>query len=362
MFFLIWIYLQSTSANILQTVCLLLFAETNRLIIDFWSTMNQKSFLLLIQFCSILIRSISADEHLLSSVIFSDCKHLILPQRCQCYHSADQSQLRCHNIQLYDLPKLPNNMRWFALDFSLNNITSIESYAFSEIYVEKLYFHSNLLNRIDPTGFNFIENLKELYLNQNRLTQFSGELLLYPGIQLGKSDFVSSILIDRKREKQKKKTSRFDSVFDFSPETNKKRKCFSRLVLIDKSKCSVEKSSEKLISRRVRRSTKFTIFTVQWIVASTNCLSRTWDWYSSACRQSRILWTNSFDDDRFSWCFCFICLNESVQCEPMTCSRMNRFCQLSADKTNKTMKTSRNPFVCRKTRTDSYHWGKPNGR
>lgn len=205
MFFLIWIYLQSTSANILQTVCLLLFAETNRLIIDFWSTMNQKSFLLLIQFCSILIRSISADEHLLSSVIFSDCKHLILPQRCQCYHSADQSQLRCHNIQLYDLPKLPNNMRWFALDFSLNNITSIESYAFSEIYVEKLYFHSNLLNRIDPTGFNFIENLKELYLNQNRLTQFSGELLLYPGIQLGKSDFVSSILIDRKREKQKKK-------------------------------------------------------------------------------------------------------------------------------------------------------------
>lgn len=125
-------------------------------------------------------------EDQLSSLVFSDCKHLILPQRCQCYHSGDQSQLRCQNIELKFLPKLPNNMRWFALDFSKNQVRQIDSYAFSEINVEKLILQLNQLEFIESTAFDQIENLKALYIDHNQLTQFDPEILEYPGASLGK--------------------------------------------------------------------------------------------------------------------------------------------------------------------------------
>jgi Leucine-rich repeat (LRR) protein len=134
----------------------------------------------------------------LSPLIFSDCKHLILPPRCQCYHSGDESQLRCQNIQLDFLPKLPNNMRWFALDFSSNNLSSIDSYVFSDIYVEKLNLRANQLRSIDLTAFDQIQNLKQLLLDHNQLDEFDPTVLTYPGVSLGNcssrltSSFISS--------------------------------------------------------------------------------------------------------------------------------------------------------------------------
>lgn len=132
-----------------------------------------------------------------SQIIYSDCKHLILPNLCQCYHSGDQSQLRCHNIQLQDLPKLPNNLRWNALDFSSNNLKSIGSYVFSGIHVERLNFKYNYIQTIDLTAFTDIEKLKELYLNNNRLKELEPDILISPGITLGKktSNFKNKNLL-----------------------------------------------------------------------------------------------------------------------------------------------------------------------
>jgi hypothetical protein len=133
----------------------------------------------------LLIFHLTLSQDLISPLIFSDCKHLVLPSLCQCYHSGDESQLRCHNIQLTSLPKLPNNMRWYALDFSFNSITSIDSYVFSDIYVEKLNFKSNYLRSIDITAFQRIQNLKQLLIDHNKLKEFDPQILTSPGISLG---------------------------------------------------------------------------------------------------------------------------------------------------------------------------------
>ncbi|UJR10389.1 hypothetical protein I4U23_014594 [Adineta vaga] len=123
-------------------------------------------------------------ENLTNQYLLSDCTHLILPERCQCYHSGNESQLHCHNIQLEFLPKLPNNMRWYALDFSLNSITSIDSYVFSDIYVEKLDLHLNNLQTIDVTAFDQIQNLRQLLINQNQLTDLHANVFTSPGVSL----------------------------------------------------------------------------------------------------------------------------------------------------------------------------------
>jgi len=129
-----------------------------------------------------LIRS----QDLISPVIFFDCKRLILPPLCQCYHSGDESELRCHNIQLNALPKLPNNMRWNALDFSLNNLTSVGSHQFSGIYVEKLDLKLNSIQIIDVSAFEEVQNLKELFINHNQLKEFDPKILISLNISLGK--------------------------------------------------------------------------------------------------------------------------------------------------------------------------------
>ena len=136
---------------------------------------------------ALLLLRFTAGEDQLFPLIFSDCKHLILPPRCQCYHSGDESQLRCQNIHLHFLPKLPNNMRWYALDFSSNNLSSIDSYVFSEIYVEKLNLRSNQLRTIELTAFDQIQNLKQLLLDHNQLKEFDPAVLTYPGVSLGNS-------------------------------------------------------------------------------------------------------------------------------------------------------------------------------
>ncbi len=123
-------------------------------------------------------------------MIFFDCKHLILPPLCQCYHSGDESQLRCHNIQLNSLPKLPNNMRWNALDFSLNNISSVNSHVFSDIHVEKLDLKSNSIRTIDTTALERIQHLKQLFINHNKLKEFDPKILISPGATLGKISII----------------------------------------------------------------------------------------------------------------------------------------------------------------------------
>jgi Leucine-rich repeat (LRR) protein len=140
--------------------------------------------MLLIFFLYSLLQLTRSDESI-SSFIFSDCKHLILPIRCQCYHSGHESQLRCLHSELHSLPKLPNNMRWNALDFSYNYITSIDNYVFADIYVERISLKSNYLRRIEVTAFDQIKNLKELYLNHNQLKELYPQTLLSPGVSLG---------------------------------------------------------------------------------------------------------------------------------------------------------------------------------
>jgi len=136
-----------------------------------------------ILFLSILHLTISQD--IISPYIFSDCKHLILPSRCQCYHSGHESQLRCLKSELHFLPKLPNNMRWNALDFSYNYITSVDSYVFADIYVEKISLQYNYLRQIEITAFDQIKNLKELYINNNQLKELYPQTLISPGSSLG---------------------------------------------------------------------------------------------------------------------------------------------------------------------------------
>lgn len=127
-------------------------------------------------------------------IIYSDCKHLILPSRCQCYHTGEKSQLHCHNIQLEFLPKLPNNMHWNALDFSLNHLQSIESYVLSDIYVEKLDLKFNSIETIDTTAFERVQNLKELFINHNQLKTFDPDILKSPGMSLEIFDISSNPL------------------------------------------------------------------------------------------------------------------------------------------------------------------------
>jgi hypothetical protein len=141
-----------------------------------------------ILFLSILHLTISQD--IISSYIFSDCKHLILPTRCQCYHSGHESQLRCLDSGLHSLPKLPNNMRWNALDFSSNYITSVDNYVFADIYVEKISLTKNYLRRIEITAFDQIKNLKQLFMDKNQLKELQPQALASPGSSLGIFFFV----------------------------------------------------------------------------------------------------------------------------------------------------------------------------
>ena len=120
----------------------------------------------------------------------SDCTHLLLPSLCQCYHSGDKSQLRCSNIQLESLPRLTINMQWNALDFSFNQLTLIDDYLFSKIYVEKLSLKFNAIETIQTTAFDQIENLQELDLSQNQLKEFDPRILISPGETLGKSSSI----------------------------------------------------------------------------------------------------------------------------------------------------------------------------
>ncbi|CAF1155827.1 unnamed protein product [Adineta steineri] len=133
-------------------------------------------------YLSIIHLSLSQDSHF--PYMYSDCTHLILPPRCQCYHSGNESQLHCYNIQLDFIPKLPNNMRWHTLDFSLNHIKTIPSYVFSDIYVEKIDLHTNHLQTIDETAFGEIQNLKQLFMNHNQLKEFNPNILTSPGVTL----------------------------------------------------------------------------------------------------------------------------------------------------------------------------------
>lgn len=145
-------------------------------------------------FLSILHLTLGQD--VISPYVFSDCKHLILPPRCQCYHSGHESQLRCLKSELHSLPKLPNNMRWNALDFSFNYITSVDNYVFADIYVEKITLKSNYLRNIEITAFDQIKNLKELYLNNNQLKELYPQTLISPGSSLGNyiNNFIDSLL------------------------------------------------------------------------------------------------------------------------------------------------------------------------
>jgi Leucine-rich repeat (LRR) protein len=140
-------------------------------------------------FLSILHLTISQD--IISPYIFSDCKHLILPPRCQCYHSGHESQLRCLKSELHSLPKLPNNMRWNALDFSYNYITSVDNYVFADIYVESINLKSNYLRRIEITAFDQIKNLKKLFINNNQLKELPPQALKSPGTSLGMLTFYT---------------------------------------------------------------------------------------------------------------------------------------------------------------------------
>ena len=127
---------------------------------------------------------LSENQDVISPFIFFDCKHLVLPKRCQCYHSGHESQLRCVHSELDSLPKLPNNMRWNALDFSFNHITSIDNYVFADIYVEKINLKTNYLRQVEVTAFDQIKNLKELYLNHNQLKELHPQTFVSPGLTL----------------------------------------------------------------------------------------------------------------------------------------------------------------------------------
>jgi Leucine-rich repeat (LRR) protein len=76
-------------------------------------------------------------------------------------------------------------MRWNALDFSFNYITSVDNYVFADIYVEKINLKSNYLRRIEITAFDQIKNLKQLYINNNQLKELYPQTLISPGYSLG---------------------------------------------------------------------------------------------------------------------------------------------------------------------------------
>lgn len=138
----------------------------------------------------LLILHFTFSQDIIPSFIFYDCKHLVLPPRCQCYHSGHESQLRCLKSELHSLPKLPNNMRWNALDFSFNYITSIDNYVFADIYVEKIHLNSNYIREIEITAFDQIKNLKQLYINHNQLKGFYPDTLISAGSSLGNQSII----------------------------------------------------------------------------------------------------------------------------------------------------------------------------
>ncbi|CAF1647347.1 unnamed protein product [Didymodactylos carnosus] len=80
-------------------------------------------------------------------------------------------------------------MRWNALDFSQNYITSVDSYIFSDIYVEKIDLSNNYIGRIEQTAFESIKNLKELYLKHNQMKGFDPLSLKSTGKYMGKTYF-----------------------------------------------------------------------------------------------------------------------------------------------------------------------------
>ena len=134
----------------------------------------------------LLVLHFTVSQDMIPSYTFHDCKHLVLPVRCQCYHSGHESQLRCLKSELHSLPRLPNNMRWNALDFSFNYITSVDSYVFADIYVERIHLNSNYLRRIEDTAFDQIKNLKQLYINRNQLKELHPDTFISPGSSLGR--------------------------------------------------------------------------------------------------------------------------------------------------------------------------------
>jgi Leucine-rich repeat (LRR) protein len=77
-------------------------------------------------------------------------------------------------------------MRWNALDFSSNYITSVDNYVFADIYVEKINLQLNYLRQIEITAFEQIKNLKQLYINNNQLKELHPQTLISPGSSLGK--------------------------------------------------------------------------------------------------------------------------------------------------------------------------------
>jgi len=81
-------------------------------------------------------------------------------------------------------------MRWNALDFSLNNISSVNSHVFSDIHVEKLDLKSNSIRTIDTTALERIQHLKQLFINHNKLKEFDPKILISPGATLGKISII----------------------------------------------------------------------------------------------------------------------------------------------------------------------------
>ena len=164
----------------------------------------------------LLILYLTTSQNTVFPYKLSDCKHLILPVRCQCYHSDHESQLRCHKSELHSLPKLPNNMHWNALDFSYNYITTIDSYIFADIYVEKIILKSNYLRQIDITAFDQIQNLKQLLINNNQLKELDPLILKSPGVSLG----MLMLKKNTRQRERKKTTTKFFSfqieIFDLS--------------------------------------------------------------------------------------------------------------------------------------------------
>ena len=103
--------------------------------------------------------------------------------------------LRCLKSELHSIPKLPNNMRWNALDFSYNYITSVDNYVFADIYVETINLKSNYLRRIEITAFDQIKNLKELFINNNQLKELYPQALISPGASLGIFSFCFLLIL-----------------------------------------------------------------------------------------------------------------------------------------------------------------------
>ncbi|CAF0749037.1 unnamed protein product [Didymodactylos carnosus] len=100
----------------------------------------------------------------------------------------------CRNSALHSLIKLPINMRWNALDFSQNYIPSVDSYIFSDIYVENINLSKNYIRRIEQTAFESIKNLKELILSHNQMEEFDPLSVKSAGKYMEKFDISNNLL------------------------------------------------------------------------------------------------------------------------------------------------------------------------